>query len=181
MAATLVPIVAVGWLTARIIQQERGLEAQRAAENLRYAAGRLALAVNSKLASIEEQLAQGHGIRFGPEGLEPHGDAAVLYQPGPLRSAALPVATFAAAEALEFQHKDLTAASKEYRRLAESGDRIVRATALVRLGAALRKQGDAIAALQAYARLQELGAVLVEDQPAELIARQARCRLKRSR
>ena len=52
-----------------------------------------------------------------------------------------------------------------------------RAAALVRLGALYRKQGDRPAALRVYDELQRLGSIDVDGQPAELIARQARCRL----
>jgi signal transduction histidine kinase len=177
VAATLVPIAALGWLAVRILQQERDIEAQRAREGLRYSAAQLALAVNARLAAAEEQLAQGHGILFGPDGLETRADSAVLYQPSPPHSVALPDITFASAEALEFQRRDLTAAAREYARLAESRDPAVRAAALVRLGAVLRKQQDSAGALRVYARLQELGSVPVDGQPAGMIARQARCRI----
>ena len=176
-AATLVPIAALGWLAGRILQQERDIESQRGRESLRYAAGRLALGVNAKLAALEEQLAQGRGIRFNPAGMEAIGDVKLLYQPGLVRPAALPMATFAEAEAFEFQRKDLPAAVREYRRLAETVDRATRAAALVRLGAALRKQEATTDAFQVYAALQKMGPVLVEDQPAEMIARQSRCRM----
>ncbi|HKE28208.1 MAG TPA: hypothetical protein VKB88_37925 [Bryobacteraceae bacterium] len=41
----------------------------------------------------------------------------------------------------------------------------------------LRNRGHTAGALEAYVRLRRLGSVLVEDQPAELIARQGRCRI----
>jgi signal transduction histidine kinase len=176
-AATLVPIGALGWLAARILRQDRDLEAQHASEALRYAAGKLSLAVSGKLAGIEEQLAQGRGIRFEADGWKAAGDSALLYQPAPARSAEPPAAVFAPAEALEFERHDLGGAVREYERQAQAQDRSLRAAALVRLGAVLRKRGDTVQALDAYTRLQRLGSVLVEDQPAELIARQGRARI----
>jgi hypothetical protein len=38
-AATLLPIGALGWLSARILQQDRAIERQRRAEDLKLAAG----------------------------------------------------------------------------------------------------------------------------------------------
>lgn len=119
-AATLLPIGALGWLAVRMLQQDRQMERQRAREALEYAGGRLALAMEGKLANIEEKLAQGRGIRFTPGGLEPGAGFSILYQPQPATIANLPDSVFAEAEALEYQRKDLAAAAKAYRRLADS-------------------------------------------------------------
>jgi signal transduction histidine kinase len=177
VGATLVPITALGWLAARILQQERDLDSQRAQDSLRYAAGKLALSVNSRLAGIEEQLAQGRGLLLDPEGIEPLPDAGILYQPGTVHPMTPPPDAFATAEVLEYQRADLAGAAREYRRLSDSPDRTIRAAALVRLGAVLRKQTNTSAALDAYAQLQRLGTLLVDDSPAEWIARQSRCRI----
>jgi hypothetical protein len=86
-------------------------------------------------------------------------------------------AEFAAAETLEYQRNDPVAATAAYRRLTLSPDTRIRAGALVRLGALARKNGDRTSAMHAYDQLQGLGFVDVDGQPAELIARQARCRM----
>ncbi len=175
MAGTLVPVAALVWLATRILQQERDVEVQRARESLRYAAGRLALALNTRLGNIEEQLAQGRGIRFTPQSWEA-GDSPLLYQPIPPR-AAESLDTFATADTLQFQRNDLVAAANEYRRLSDSPDPAISAAALVRLGAIRRQQHHIPAAIEAYARLERLDKTLVEDRPAALLARQARCRI----
>jgi hypothetical protein len=170
--ATLVPIAALGWLAFRLIRQDREMEGQRRRERLEFAAGRVALAAENRLSPIEEQLAQGRGLRLTPQGLEPGGGAAVLFQPRPAASSRTGD-VFAAPEALEFQRRDPAAAVAEYRRLAQSPDPAVRAAALVRLGRVLRTGGDREAALDAYQRLLALGPAAVDGQPAAMIARQA--------
>jgi hypothetical protein len=147
-AATLIPIAALGRLAVSILQQDRDLEGQRRLERLKYAGGRLALAAEGRLASIEEQLAQGRGVRFGPGGLDPAEGSIILYQPGLKPGRKLPESVFAGAETLEYQRKDLPGAAKEYRRLAEAPDAALRAEALVRLGAVLRNQHDREGALR---------------------------------
>ncbi len=172
-AATLLPIAALGWLSARILQQDRAIERQRRAEDLKLAAGRLALVVEGRLSSIEDQLAKGQGVRFTEEGLGP----GVLYQPETAPAGHVSAALFEEAETLEYQSNDLSGAAKAYRRLAESADPAIRAEALVRLGRVLRNQNNRAGALQVYTRLRQLGSVPVGGQPAEMIARQVRYRL----
>ena len=172
-AATLLPIAALGWLSARILQQDRAIERQRRAEDLKLAAGRLALAVEGRLAGIEDQLAKGQGIRFTEEGLGP----GVLYQLETAPAGRVSATLFEKAETLEYRRNDLSGAAKQYRWLAESDDPAIRAEALVRLGRVLRNQNNRAGALQIYARLRQLGSAPVGGQPAEMIARQVRYRL----
>jgi signal transduction histidine kinase len=153
------------------------MERQHRRESLEYAAGRAALAVEGRLAAVEEQLAQGHGIRLSLAGLGVTDGAPVLFQPEPAPDANAPATVFAAAELLEFQRKDAPGAAKEYRHLADSADLAVRAGALVRLGRVLRGMAALEDALQTYARLRQLGFQPVDGQPAELIARQGACRI----
>ena len=170
--ATLVPIGALGWLGVRILRQDRDIERQRRRERLEVSAGRLALEIDRRFIAIEEQLAAGSGILLTSDSA-----GALLYQP--VEPAAEPIAAtvFAAADALEFQRNDPAAAAAEYRRLVESPQPAIRAAALHRLGRVLRKAGDSEAALQAYTRLLQMGAVPVEGHPTALLARQARCRI----
>jgi len=176
-AATLIPLGALGWLGLRILGQDRDLERQRVRESLEFAAGRLALAMERRLGDIEEQLAQGSGLRFTSAGLDPAPGPGLLYQPAVSPGQQASVPALSEAEALEHQRQDLAGAAAAYRRMAESPSRAARAAALVGLGRVLRKQGEGSAALEAYSRLQQLGSVPVAGQPAELIARQARCRV----
>jgi signal transduction histidine kinase len=169
-AATLLPIGALGWLGVRVLEQDRALDRQRSRERLEFAAGRVAFALEGRLSEVEEQLGSGTGMRFSTAGI----DSGVLYQPvGP----GAPPPSFDAAEEAEFARRDLPGAAAAYRALAGSPNPQVRAGALARLGRVLRKSGDRQAALSAYDALQRLGGTLVGDQPAELLARQARCRM----
>lgn len=176
--ATLVPVAALIWLGLRVLQQDRDVERQRRRERLEVAAGRLALDIERRIQDIEEQLPSGAAIRLRPDGIEAIGNLRVLYQPLttelslPQLSQAL-----AAAEVQEFQQRGPGAAAASYRRLAESNDQALRAAALVGLGRVLRQAGNRAAALDAYASLEQLGALTVAGQPAALVARQGRCKL----
>ena len=172
-AATLLPIAALGWLSVRILEQDRAIERQRRAEDLKLAAGQLALTLEGRLADIEDQLARGQGIQFTEEGL----GQGVLYQPETIQVGHVPAALFQEAEAVEFQCRDLSGAARKYRRFAESPDPSIRAAALVRLGRVLRNQNNRAGALEVYAKLEQLGSVPVGGQPAEMIAHQVRYRL----
>jgi signal transduction histidine kinase len=175
--ATLLPIGTLGWLALRLLRQDSAMEAQRRRERLEYEAGRAAVAVESRLAAIEEKLAQGSGVRLTARGLEPADGSYVLFQPRASVPAGPASNVFSAAESLEFARHDPRGAAAEYRRLAESPDADIRAGALVRLGRALRATDDREDALATYQRLLQLGAVTVDEQPAAMIARQARCRI----
>ena len=175
-AATLIPIGVLSWLGVRILQQDREVERQRARETLEVEAGRLALAIERQLEDIEERLSHRAGIHFTPSGLKASPDLPLLYQPT-LSNAEEQPPVFQAAEAVEFQRLDLAAAAAAYQRLAESQEPAVRAAALVRLGRVLRKRGDRAGALQAYAKLGNLGSLNVAGEPAALIARQGRAKI----
>src|ERR1051326_195506 len=160
----------------RVLQQERDVERQHRREGLELAAGSVALEVERRLADIEEQLARGSGIRLTTGGLEAPKGSALLYGPVEVSAGEVP-ADFAPAEALEFQRRDFAGAAAAYRPLAQSAKPAIRAAALSRLGRVLRKAGDRAAALDAYDRLLQLGPVPVGEQPAALLARQARCQV----
>jgi signal transduction histidine kinase len=170
-AVTLIPMGVLGWLGGRILAQERDAERQRAAENLKLEAGKLALGIERRLSEIEEKLAQGIGIPFSPSGIGKGPDFSPLYQPE-LISTIQSVPDFSEAEAAERQ--DLAAAAAAYRRWASAPDPPVRAIALLRLGGVLREAKDHAGAVGAYDDLEKLGVVAVYGQPAALLARQGR-------
>jgi signal transduction histidine kinase len=147
-------------LGLRFLEQDRALETQRRRESVELAARRLAAAIERRLGETEEQLERGAGVVYRRETPEDP-----------------PAAEFAEAETLEFQQQDLVAAADRYRRLVESRRPALCAAALVRLGRVLRKQGKREEALAVYAKLEKTGSTLVAGQPAELLARQGRCRL----
>jgi signal transduction histidine kinase len=181
-AATLIPILALGWLGVRVLDQDSALERQRRRERLELAAGRLALAIERRLGDFEEQIAQGSGVRMSAGGIElgaPAGEvtAGPLYQPVVSTSEGALESEIGAVEKLEFAQSNLTGAAAAYRQLADSKRPELQAAALVRLGRVLRKSGDRAGALDAYHQLLKLGPVAIAGQPAELVVRQARCRI----
>src|SRR6185369_16592576 len=99
-SATLIPIVALGWLGVRVLDQDRALERQRRRERLEITAGRVALALHTRLAGIEEQLAIGAGMHFSASGI----DGDTLYQPVTI---SLAEPSFEAAEQAEYARNDL--------------------------------------------------------------------------
>jgi hypothetical protein len=129
-AATLIPIVAMGWLGLRILGQDRDVERQRQRDNLEVAAGRLAIDIDRRLADIEDQMAHGAGVSMSAEG--PNG-AGLLYSTADARGEDV-AAEFAKADLLEFQQRDYSAAALELRKLARSQKVAVRAAAWNRLG-----------------------------------------------
>jgi signal transduction histidine kinase len=176
-AAILVPLVALGWLGARTLQQERQLEGQRQRERLHVAAARAALDIERRLLRIEDELAAGGGLRFVPTGIESSNDVAVLFQPDlPAQPRSLSNSLLARAEAAEFQRRDLPAAEAEYQRAASTARLDIRAAALVGLARVRRLQKNFAGALDAYSALGQLGTVVVAGQPAALVAHQGRCK-----
>lgn len=180
--ATLLPIGVLSWLAFRILQQDRDVERQRSRERLEVVAGRLALDIDRRFQDLEEQLARGPSgnavaVQFRSSGLDVTGTFRLLYQPvGAADDPALS-SYLEAAQVAEFQRHDLVGAAATYRRLADSPDPAARASALIGLARVLRQRGDRAGALAAYADLQQLNTVMVEGQPAALIARQGRCKV----
>jgi signal transduction histidine kinase len=177
-AAAIVPVIALSWLGLRILQQDRDLDRQRLRERLEVSAGRVAVDIDRQLLAIEDQLAEGAGIRLLPSGLGAAGDQRILYQPVAHALGHRPAtAALTAAEREEFQRGSLDAAAAAYRRLSRSPDPSLRAVSLVALGRVLRRTGEHAGALAAYADLGQLGNVLVAGQPAALVAWQGRCKV----
>jgi len=84
---------------------------------------------------------------------------------------------FSEAETLEFHDHRPDEAETIYRHLAESPQADIRAGALVRLGRVLRVEGRPEEALRAFARLAALSDGRADQLPAELVARESRCRI----
>jgi signal transduction histidine kinase len=177
--AILIPIGVLAWLGAKILQQESDVERQRARETLEVAAERLALAIDRRFGEIELQIGRGGGLHLTPNGIEGLSDLPVLYQPPQSFSLAAKDTShiFAAAEVEEFKNANLEAAMTAYEKFAGSPDVVVRAGGLLRLARVLRKRGDAEGALAAYAKLEEVGPVLVSGDVASLLAREGRAKV----
>lgn len=177
--AILIPIGVLAWLGAKILQQESDVERQRARETLEVAAERLALAIDRRFGEIELQIGRGAGLHLTPNGIQGLADLPVLYQPPQSFSLAAEDTSdmFAAAEVEEFKNANLEAAATAYEKFAGSPDVVVRAGGLLRLARVRRKRGDAEGALAAYAKLEEVGPVLVGGDVASFLAREGRVKV----
>jgi two-component system, OmpR family, phosphate regulon sensor histidine kinase PhoR len=182
-----IPLAALGWLGHRVLQQERALEAQRQRDQLENAAAALTRDLDRRLTALEGLLpvaAAGQAVALpadtvfivsGGSGVVRHEGVPLPYYPHiEPRSSPVPASRFAAAEASEFGHRDLTAAIAAYRELSLSPIAPVRAEALMRLARCLRRQQRTADALVTYAALAALGPVRVAGAPAGLVAHRER-------
>jgi signal transduction histidine kinase len=184
IAVSVVSVAALIWLSWRLLEQDKDLENQRIQERLERAADLIVSSFDLGLSEIENRLetlpdpgANALSVAFGPLKVETRPAGRLLYDPftPPVRES--PVAAFDAGEALEFRQQDHAGAAAAFRALARSNDPLVRAGALLRLGRNLRKNNQIREALAVYAELAKLGSTPVGGDPAELLAREARCAL----
>lgn len=179
--------MALVWLGARLIEQDRALAHRQLRERTESAADRLIAGIELAVSSAERRLnidPPGADLRSDDDavtislrldGIAVYPPSRLLYLPvvpsGPME----PAAVFMAGEALEFRGGDPTAAAAAYRALALSPSADVRAGALLRLARSLRKLGRADDALRAYADLARIPEARLAGLPADLVARRARC------
>jgi signal transduction histidine kinase len=195
----LAPVVALGWLGWRLLEQERALERQRAHESLQAAADRIGATLGRQLAEIEGrlnslvvtpgpqvgsaaseiggQMDDALTVVMSPGGIDGYPAGRLLYYPFLPSAPDPPSETFAQAAALEFRRKDPAGAAAAYRKLTGSPEPAVRAAALLGVARNLRKARDVTGALAVYGDLARLGATPVSGLPADLLARQERCAL----
>jgi len=194
-------LLALGWLAWQLVFQEQALAAQRTQERLDHAAETAVATLRHGLDDVLQQL--GSLSRLPPDAA-PAGfagqaatlgeDAALvsaggrafdawpagrlLYYPLPALGRESPAAAagqFAAAEALEFQRRDLAGALRAFERLSRSASPQVRAAALLRTARVRSQLRRYDGALEAYSRLAELETTPAEELPAGLLARYGRC------
>jgi len=185
VAATAVPLVALFWVSWRLLAQDRALEDQQIDQRVERAADIVAAALERAVAAAERRLAEGN--RDWPDGAAvltaqgeivqvwPAGRAA--YLPIAQKIPELPVEPFAAGEAIEFRERDFNRAAAIYRDLAGSTRPGLRAGALLRLARCLRGSEKPADALPVYTRLLDEDGWAFEGTPVSLVARQARCSL----
>ncbi len=199
LAFALAPVVALGWLGWRLLEQERALERQRAHESLQSAADRIGATLARQLTEIEGRLGSlavtpDHQVAtaaselvdrlddalivvLSPDGIDGFPRGRLLYYPFLPSAPEPPAETFAQAEALEFRSRNPAAAATAYRKLTGSSEPAVRAAALLGVARNLRKARRFEEALAAYGDLARLGATPVSGLPADLLARHERCAL----
>lgn len=182
-AATAVPLIALVWISWRVLAQDRALEEQQIEQRVERAADIATAALERAVAASERRLAegsqdwpegavammiQGESVRVFPEGR-------ATYLPVAPRLPELPVTPFVAAEAVEFRERNPARAAALYKDLASSNRPGVRAGALLRLARCLRASGKPADAIAVYARLLDEDGWQFEGMPVSLLARQSRC------
>ena len=181
-----IPLVALGWLGWRVLEQDRALDARRLRDKLENAAavvirelereisGWETIAQNATEGRATEPPAGATLILFDADGIIEQRGARLPYQPYLRSNEVLDPAVFTEAEALEFQRGELASAATAYRQIADTGPPSVRAAALMRLARVLRKQQRLGAALAVYQSLAAMGAVWVAGSPSALVAMRER-------
>ena len=131
-----IPLVAVGWLGWRLLEQDRALDGQRLRERLDNAAALAARELDRSLAAWNDLLTpavQGEPVTlpanavllvFDSGGVHRQQGVRLPYYPQAAPLPGVPTTLFAAAEAQEFREQDLSNAATSYRAFAASKDRI---------------------------------------------------------
>ncbi len=189
IAIIVLPAAVLAWLAWRTFEQDRALERQRLQERLAAAAASVVSGLEARLRELSRQLSAmaasadvslpGDSVLLvaRDEGISERPSGRLLYFPRVPAGRRPLDARLAGAEALEFRNQNPAASADAFRAVAHDEDPAVRAAALLGLARCLRKIGRDQEALAAYDDLARLGTFLVEDAPAELVARHARCAL----
>lgn len=185
VTVTLASAAAMGWLGWRTMKQNRALDRQREIEGLELLADRIPGVFDRALADLQGRLDTSATslpedtilLSADTKDLEATPAGRLVYYPVAPAGTESASARFAAADELELRRNDPAAAIALLRKQIENGDAAIRAGALLRLGRNERKLGHHAEALAAYSGLAKLGEVRVEGLPAEMAAREARCRL----
>ena len=174
---------AFGWLSWRVIEQDRALERQRLIERRDAEATAAANSLQRVLLDVLNQVAAGKPqpdpdvvlVSFSSTELESVPRGRIPYSPAPPPDREPPLKAFAIPDSAE-----TTAPAKALdalRPLSRSQDISVRAGALLRIGRIHRKSGRFPEALRAYDELSTIDRVGVGGEPVSLAARQARCQI----
>ena len=189
VALASIPLVALGWLGWRLLDQDRALESQRLRERLENAATLAARELDRSLgvwSALLAPAARGDGVAVPPgaalvvfdeNGVVRHQGVALPYYPGVPPAPEPLAAAFGDAETVELRDRNLSQAAGAYRAFAASPHSGVRAAALVRLARVLRKQAREKEALAVYGQLVALGDAPVAGAPAGLVGLRERIAL----
>jgi signal transduction histidine kinase len=200
LAATVSPVIILGWLGWRLLREDQALENRRVQARLENAAEGIAAALDRSLSDLEQHLsalaaatsvqARSGGSKLAGDvgddtlvvlvdqaGVEAYPGGRLLYYPWLPAPSEPSEKVFAVGEAMELQRNDPAGASAVYRQLARSTDAGTRAGALLRLARSLRKSGQPEEAFATYGAMTALSGLTIRGIPADLLARQARCSL----
>ena len=142
LGIALILVSTLAWLGWRLFQQDRALEQQRVQVRLEHAADVVAAELTRRLSSIEDELAglstvaspalpdsaRQFAAQFSHDAvvlvldeneLAAYPSGRLLYYPATTPVPEPDASVFARGEALEFRRRDLTAAARVYRRVAQ--------------------------------------------------------------
>jgi two-component system phosphate regulon sensor histidine kinase PhoR len=182
------PAATLVFLGVRLLEQDRQLAHQRRVEVLEQASDRAVRALDDDLTAIQRRLSDPSWrptqappgsayVLMALDEVRTVPSSALAYYPVVSRLKEPPAAPFGELEAVEFKAQDLPKALELSRRLAASGDPLVRAGALLRQARILRKMGRAADALSIYGTLAAFTTISIAGSPADLVARKTRCLL----
>jgi signal transduction histidine kinase len=187
---TLVSVAGLAWLSWRVVAQDQAVERQRWLDRCELAADSAVAQLHRRLADLQhllEEIADGRNpglpaegvavLAFRGESLDAARGAKLPYYPAPPETSDRFADRFVEAEAVEFREKQPLQAAELYQRLARDSEPAVRAGALIRLARAWRRADRPALALESYAALERLGGVLVDGEPAEMMARLGRAEI----
>ena len=200
LGTTIVLSASLGWLGWRVLQQDRAVEAQRVRDRLDTSADLVAAEIGQALLDVEERLTRfsalsASGLQqaasqyaaelgedalvvvFRPRAVDAYPNHRLHAYPAVPRPEEPTVDVFAAGEAHEFRARDFERAIAAFQHLSDTDDDQVRAGGLLRLARNQRKAGHSEAALKTYTELGAMGPIRLGGQPADLVARRARCAL----
>ena len=186
-AVLFLPAATLIALGVRLLDQDRALARQREGELLEHAADQAVRAVEQDLVTLRKRLAgppcapadvpeDAVCVLIRADRIETIPPQRVPYYPFSPRLKEPPSEPFRKLEAEEFgELPDPGKALEISRRLADSNDDSIRAGALLREARILRAVARPNDALAAYAGLSRITSVSINSEPADLVARRARC------
>jgi signal transduction histidine kinase len=189
LVLTLAPAAGLAWLGWRLLEQDRELEAQRTLERQEYAADLVAGALSRQITGSRQLLTESGKISslvsapdavvvtFQQDGLRDLPAGRLLYYPVVPQGRQAPEAPFLAGERIEFSQQNYARAIAQFQSFANSTDPALRAGAQFRIARNERKLGNVRQALADYEKLTDLPGITIDNVPAGLAARQARCAL----
>jgi two-component system phosphate regulon sensor histidine kinase PhoR len=180
------PALALVWLGAALLDQDRAMLAERGLERREAAADRVTAALLQSMREAERSLVEDVGVHRVPDGMvrvtrssagfDVYPADRVLWVPEPPRRREAAAASFADAERAEIEGTGDRGLS-QYESLARSPDVAVRAGALIRLARTHRRAGRRDQAVRAYRELATIHDVDVDRTPVDLVARRMLCEL----
>jgi signal transduction histidine kinase len=179
LAVTVPPLVALVWLGALLVGEDRARVERRIQEERQVALRTVAQALDRSLIDLERHLTEGAAppglvrLTLSPDGVTADPGDRVLWLPASSVSIERESA-FLPGEIAEHR-SDAPAALEVYRRLLDAPDDATRAGALVRIARMHRNARRWNDALEHYRQLETMAHVRIAGAPADLQARRAIC------